>query len=102
MNITLLSLSYIDAIGTAGTLMVVAAYFGTQMRYINSDDLIFPILNLLGALLISVSLIHNFNLASALMEVFWIAISIFGIIKALFVATEKTANDAQIHSKNRH
>ena len=38
--------SYVDAIGTFGTLIVVAAYFGTQMRFINSDDLIFPMLNL--------------------------------------------------------
>ena len=42
MNIPLSSFGYVDVIGTAGTLIVVAAYFGTQMRFINSDDLVFP------------------------------------------------------------
>jgi len=75
--------SYVDAIGTFGTLIVVAAYFGTQMRFINSDDLIFPMLNLCGSLLIAFSLYYNFNLASALMEFFWILISLLGIRQAI-------------------
>lgn len=75
--------SYVDAIGTFGTLIVVAAYFGTQMRFINSDDPIFPMLNLCGSLLIAFSLYYNFNLASALMEFFWILISLLGIRQAI-------------------
>jgi len=84
MNTIISELSYVDVIGTVGTLIVVAAYFGTQTRLINSDDLIFPMMNLLGSLLISFSLIHNFNLASALMEIFWIAISLLGIYQSVF------------------
>lgn len=77
------SLGWVDVVGTTGTLIVVAAYFATQLRYLNSDDLLFPAVNLAGSLLIAFSLIFNFNLASALMEVFWIAISIFGIVQCL-------------------
>lgn len=76
-------LGWYDIVGTAGTLIVVAAYFGTQARLINSDDLAFPVVNLAGSLMIGVSLWFNFNLASALMEGFWIAISLFGIWQAL-------------------
>ena len=83
METTILSFSYVDLVGTVGTLIVVAAYFGTQIRRINSDDLAFPILNLIGSLLIGFSLLQNFNLASALMEVFWIAISLVGILKGI-------------------
>jgi len=83
MNAIQFEFSYVDVIGTCGTLIVVAAYFGTQTRLINSDDPIFPVLNLVGSLLISFSLAYNFNLASALMEVFWIAISLLGIYKSL-------------------
>lgn len=68
-----------DLVGVVGTIMVALAYMATQMRWMNSDDLSFPAANLLGSLLIAMSLYHNFNLASALMEVFWIAISLFGI-----------------------
>jgi hypothetical protein len=74
-----MALGWYDAVGTAGTLVVVAAYFLTQVRLVNSSDLAFPVANLGGSLLISFSLYYNFNLASALMEIFWIAISLLGI-----------------------
>lgn len=76
------SLTYVDLVGSLGTLMVVAAYFLTQARMLNSDDPLFPLANLAGSLLIAFSLFHNFNLASALMEFFWISISLMGLWKA--------------------
>lgn len=75
------SLTIVDAIGSFGALIVVAAYFATQMRMMNSDDLAFPVVNLLGSVLIVYSLLKNFNLASMLIEGFWIVISIIGIIQ---------------------
>ena len=77
------NLTYVDIVGSTGTLIVVSAYFATQARLLNSDDLAFPILNLVGSFLIAFSLYFNFNLASALMEFFWIAISGVGIWKGL-------------------
>lgn len=77
------TLSWPDAVGTAGTIITVGAYFATQMRYINSDDLAFPLINLVGSLMISFSLYYSFNFASSLMEVFWIAISLLGIVQWL-------------------
>lgn len=75
------SLTIADAVGSLGALIVVAAYFATQVRMINSDDLIFPVVNLVAALLIVYSLMHTFNLASMLIEGFWIIISVVGIIQ---------------------
>ncbi|WP_170565231.1 CBU_0592 family membrane protein [Ruegeria atlantica] len=75
------SLTLADAVGSFGAMVVVAAYFATQMRMMNSDDLAFPILNLAGSALIVYSLLQNFNLASMLIECFWIVISIIGIIQ---------------------
>lgn len=75
------SLTIVDAIGSFGALVVVAAYFATQMRYMNSEDLAFPVVNLLGSVLIVYSLLQNFNLASMLIEGFWIIISVIGIIQ---------------------
>lgn len=73
------TLTWSDAIGTVGTLIVAAAYFATQARMMNSEDLAFPVLNLVGSLMIAWSLIFAFNLASALIEAFWILISLMGI-----------------------
>ncbi len=81
MTTLLDNLTIVDAIGSFGALIVVAAYFATQMRMMNSSDLAFPVINLLGSVLIVYSLIHNFNLASMLIEGFWILISIIGIIQ---------------------
>ncbi len=83
MSEFLTSLSWPDAIGTFGALIIAFAYFATQMRYLNSDDLMFPVVNLLGALLLIYSLSHNFNLPSVLMEGFWIVISLVGIVQNL-------------------
>ncbi len=47
----------------------------------NSDDLAFPVLNLAGSILIVYSLLQNFNLASMLIESFWILISMIGIVQ---------------------
>ncbi len=81
MTAVLDSLTIVDAIGSFGALIVVAAYFATQMRMMNSDDLAFPVVNLLGSVLIVYSLLENFNLASMLIEGFWILISMIGIIQ---------------------
>jgi len=75
------SFTIADAIGSFGTLIVLAAYFATQMRMMNSDDLAFPVINLVGSVLITYSLTQNFNLASMLMEGFWIVISMIGIVQ---------------------
>ena len=74
-------LSWIDLVGSFGTLMVVTAYFLTQMRIVEATDLAFPVINLIGSVLIGASLFVNFNLASALIEFFWIIISILGIVQ---------------------
>lgn len=81
MTALLDSLTIVDAIGSFGALIVVSAYFATQMRMMNSDDLAFPVVNLLGSVLIVYSLVYNFNLASMLIEGFWILISVIGIIQ---------------------
>lgn len=75
------SLGVADAVGTTGTFLVVLAYLGTQLRVLDATGLAFPLVNLAGSLLITVSLQVNFNLASALMEAFWIGISLFGIVR---------------------
>ncbi|MBR0682591.1 hypothetical protein GXW74_19015 [Roseomonas eburnea] len=68
-----------DPVGIAGTLTVVLAYLGTQLRRVDAKGLGFPLANLIGSALITVSLWRSFNLASMLIETFWMAISLFGI-----------------------
>ena len=83
MNAILTQLDWSDAVGTIGTLIVMTLYLATQIRFINSDDLIFPIGNFVGSALIAFSLYFNFNFASALMEFLWISISVVGVVQGM-------------------
>lgn len=81
MNFSGLTLA--DLVGTSGTLMVAIAYSLTQLRRLRATDWAFPATNLVGSILISFSLYHHFNLASVLMELFWMVISIFGLYRSI-------------------
>ena len=44
-------------------------------------DLLYSALNALGAALIIVSLLFDFNLSAFIIELFWVIISLFGIVQ---------------------
>ena len=70
-----------DAVGMTGTLMVVLAYYLLQLERTDPKGLSYNLLNLIGAVLLLISLYFNFNLASFVIEVFWIGASIIGLWK---------------------
>jgi predicted membrane protein len=70
-----------NTVGMIGAILILIAFFLIQTDKIKSDDLSFPVLNSLGALFLLVSLLRFWNLASVFIEVCWIAIGVYGIIK---------------------
>jgi hypothetical protein len=72
-----------DIAGFVGTALIVAAYFANQQRWLRSDDWRFPGLNCAGSALILISLYFEWNFPSVVIELFWIAISLWGLIKSL-------------------
>jgi hypothetical protein len=70
-----------DAIGMLGTLLVLVAYYLMQLEYADPRGLAYNMINFLGAVFLLVSLYFNFNLASVVMEVFWIGASLIGLWK---------------------
>lgn len=72
-----------DIIGLIGVAMIVIAYFLNQAGKMASDSLPFPTLNLVGAVMILVSLWWSWNLSSFVMECIWITISAVGIARIL-------------------
>ena len=77
-----MTLTGYDLIGVIGTMLIVVAYFGTQRRWFSATDWRFPMLNLVGAMLILVSLWVDWNFPSFVMEVFWLAISLYGLARS--------------------
>jgi hypothetical protein len=67
-------------IGLVGAACFIVSYFATQKRWINSDDWRYPAANLAGAVLVIVSLFAEWNLPSVVLELFWAAISVYGLM----------------------
>lgn len=76
-----------DIVGTIGVALIIVTYAGVQLRKMEVRSLTYSALNLLGALMILVSLAYNFNLASVVIEIFWIIISLWGIV--VWIKTRK-------------
>ena len=68
-------------IGFIGMIFIVYAYFLTQADKISHASLKYQLLNLIGATLLIISLFVHFNLGSFFIEVFWILITIYGMLK---------------------
>ena len=78
-----MDIAWHDAVGTLGVLLIVIAYGGLQFAWMRAESLFYSTINGLGAALILVSLLVEFNFAAFLMEAVWLALSIFGIVKAM-------------------
>jgi len=64
------SLTLSDLADSITTPIATAAYFATQMRYLNFDDLLFLLAYLVILPLMAYSLAFAFNIASTRMELF--------------------------------
>lgn len=72
-----------DFVGLIGVTLVVGTYFLSQIGKMAVDRPLYPALNGIGALFILFSLSHTFNLASAVIEGFWLLISVVGLVRSL-------------------
>ncbi len=70
-------------IGFIGMLFIVWAYFLLQVEKQTVTSFYYQILNLIGAILLLISLFVHFNLGSFIIEVFWIIITLYGMYKNL-------------------
>ena len=76
-------------LGFAGMLCIVLAYFLLQIGKYGVSSLIYQLLNLLGAIALIISLWVHFNLGSFLIEIFWIVITLYGIVTNLLKRFQK-------------
>lgn len=71
---------FLEVLGVLGFGVYVLNYSLLTLRKLDSEHIMYFCLNCLAAGLVLTSLIQAFNLASALIQVFWIGISTIGII----------------------
>ena len=73
----------LDIFGIAGVILLVITYLLLQVNKLESSGLLYSLLNAIGASLIILSLLYNFNLSAFLMEAFWVLISLIGVVRYL-------------------
>ncbi|HET6979172.1 MAG TPA: hypothetical protein VFI24_22770 [Pyrinomonadaceae bacterium] len=71
----------LDFVGNVGVVILMITYLMLQLNKLPSDGLLYSLLNAIGAGLIVISLLFNFNLSALLVEVFWVLISLVGIYR---------------------
>ena len=74
-------MNWYDIVGTIGVGIIILTYVLLQIERIRSTQLVYSVLNAVGASLILVSLYFEFNFPSVVVEGFWLVISLFGIGK---------------------
>ena len=71
-----------NVVGITGVLLILLAYFRLQTGRVSATSIGFSMQNAAGSALILISLTFNFNLASFLIELSWLVISLFGAYRA--------------------
>lgn len=88
-----------DLIGVTGFGLYVLNYSLLTLRKISADQTRYFVLNMLAASMVMVGLMSAFNLASALIQGFWIVISIVGIATRLRQHAARVQSPAVAHAR---
>lgn len=82
--------TWYDFVGNVGVFLLLAAYLLLQLNKINSNQISYSLMNALGATMILISLIFEFNLSAFAIEFFWLLISLVGIVDYLRKRNRRT------------
>jgi len=82
MGLARMTITLYDILGIGGVAIILIAYLLLQLEKLSAQDWRYSAANAVGALLILISLLFSFNLASFIIEIAWLLISIFGLFKA--------------------
>jgi len=72
-----------DVVGNVGVATILGTYLWLQIGRLDARSFGYSALNGLGAALITVSLLFDFNLSAFVVEVAWVVISVYGVFVAL-------------------
>lgn len=70
-----------DLVGNVGVALILLCYFLAQSGRMTMMNPAYSLMNGLGALLILVSLLYDFNLSSFVIEIAWLVISGYGLMR---------------------
>lgn len=70
-------------VGLLGVILVLLCYFLLQFGLMCLRSFLFSFLNFLGSVFLLFSLVFHWNLASVTIEVAWLLISLYGMVRSL-------------------
>lgn len=80
--------SWSDFAGSIGVAILIVTYLLLQLQRLNARKVAYSALNAMGAGLIAFSLLFTFNASAFVIEVFWVAISLYGVYRCLRASHE--------------
>ncbi len=96
-----LDAAHYQFVGLLGFALYVAMYTCLSLRIVHSDQIRYFLGNLTAATMVLISLSHEFNLASALIQMFWITMSIPAIVLRLAHRRSDRRADAATRAASR-
>ena len=76
-------MSPFDAAGLVGVVLMLLAYGGAQLQKLDATQPPALLMNLVGSILVLLSLTRAFNLSAAVVEGAWALIALYGLMRAL-------------------
>ena len=80
-------------VGIIGVILVLITYFLLQWGKLRSDGFFYSFINLVGAGGILYSLFFEWNLSAFIIEVVWVLISIYGLVRFFIRKNKRTLKD---------
>jgi len=68
-------------VGNAGVALLIGTFYANVRGSLTSQGFWYNFNNLLAAVLLSINLYYKPNISSVIIEIFWISISMYGLIK---------------------
>lgn len=72
-----------ETIGLIGVFLTLIAYLLLSVRKMRPEKFFYPFLNALGSILILYSLYFHRNISATVMELCWLLISLYSVLKAI-------------------
>lgn len=77
-----LQLAWYDWVGLVGTATILLGFFLLQAGRLAGTGLVYQLINLVGAGCVLVSLLGTFNASVFVLELAWMAVSLYGIVRS--------------------
>ena len=84
-----------DFVGNIGVVLILGSYLLLQIDKVDSKSVAYSVGNAIGAVLILISLCFAFNLSSFNIEIFWLLISLYGLLHTKMASTEQPSAPEQ-------